>query len=82
MRGVEAHSYVAATPVALDLLQALDVEGIESPEVPLNGVLLHLITQPRQLILCQLPGPLVLHPLYGYLHLMGWLESTPLLALV
>ena len=81
MLGVEAYSYVAATPVALDLLQALDVEGVEPPEVPLNSVLLHLITQPCQLILCQLPGPLVLHPLYGSVHLMGWLESAPLLAL-
>ena len=47
----EMYRNVALAAVALDLFQAFDVEGIESPEVSLNGVLLHLITQPRQLIL-------------------------------
>ena len=47
----ETYRDVAFAAVALDLFQALDVEGIESPQVSLNGVLLHLITQPRQLIL-------------------------------
>ena len=59
----ETYSDVAFAAVALDLFQALDVEGVEPPQVSLNGVLLHLITQPRQLILRQLPRPLVLNSL-------------------
>ena len=47
----EAYSNVTPAAVALNLLQALDVEGVKSPKVSLNGVLLHLITQLRQLIL-------------------------------
>ena len=46
-----AYSDVTLAAVALNLFQALDVEGVESPEVSLNGVLLYLITQLRQLIL-------------------------------
>ena len=61
---IEAHCNVARAAVALDLFQALDVEGIESPEVSLDGVFLHLVTQLRQLILRQLPRPLVLNALH------------------
>ena len=49
--GQDPHRNVAASPVALDLFQALDVKGIEPPQVSFNGVLVHLVTQPRQLIL-------------------------------
>ena len=59
----EMYRNVSLAAVALDLFQALDVEGVEPPQVSLNGVLLNLITQPRQLILRQLPRPLVLNPL-------------------
>ncbi len=38
------HRNVAASPIALDLFQALDVEGIETPQVSLNGVLVNLVT--------------------------------------
>ena len=61
--GAGAHRNVALAAVALDLFQALDVEGVEPPEVTLDGVLLHLVTQLRQLILRQLPCPLVLNSL-------------------
>ena len=47
----ELYRDVAFAAVALDLFQAFDVESVESPQVSLNGVLLHLITQPSQLIL-------------------------------
>ena len=40
-----SHCDVAAAPVALDLLQALDVERVEAAQVPLDGVLLHLVAQ-------------------------------------
>ena len=51
---------MSAAAVTPDFFQALDVEGVEAAQVALHRVLLHLLTQRRQLLLRQLPRPLVL----------------------
>jgi hypothetical protein len=61
--GAAAHRNVAPAAVALDLLEALDVERVEAAQVALNRVLLHLVAQARQLLLAQLARPLVLDAL-------------------
>ena len=58
--GGRAHRDVAAAAVAAGFFQALDVEVCEPPQVSLYRVLLQLVTQRRQLLLRQVPRPLVL----------------------
>jgi len=50
---------VAPAAVALDVLEALHVERVEAAQVALDGVLLHLVAQARQLLLRQLVRALV-----------------------
>jgi hypothetical protein len=51
---------MAPATVAPNLLEALDVQGGEAAQVALHAVLLHLVTQLRELLLRQVPRPLVL----------------------
>lgn len=46
-----AHRDVPAAAIALDVLQALDIERVEAPQIALDGVLLHLVAYGRQLLL-------------------------------
>ena len=56
--GAAAYVVVAAAAVAADLLEPLDVELGVAAEVALGGVLVHLLAQPRQLLLRQVLGAL------------------------
>ena len=45
-----AYRSMPPTTIAADVPQALDVEVVESPQVSLNGVLVHLLTNVGQLL--------------------------------
>ncbi len=60
-----AHLHVAAAAVAADLLEALNVQRGEAAQVALHAVFLDFIAELRQLLLAQVPRPLVLDFLWA-----------------
>ena len=56
-----AHRSMPPPTIATNVPQTLDVEVVKSPQVSLDGVLVHLLTNVGQLLFRQLPCPLVVH---------------------
>ncbi len=61
--GGYSYGCVATTASAANVLQALDIEVVESAQVSLNAVFVDLLSQLGQLFLTQLPRALVLNTL-------------------